>query len=235
MLKENVIIALITAFSTGFAVFLSTRTSDFMKRLLDRKVKHYNAIVFYEEQLNQILSRLYDVVFVIPNIKQALSQGAISWNNIKTIDFDRSLLVNIHSRRLRNLLALFMVDIYKLNDDIESLMGGYQELKAALIAKTISHQEYQLNADGIVANLNLIERFTNLTIEKTIDAITEIRLRIRYDKPKTSLMISKIIEGYMKPCTDDEYQDERKKVLKEIEEVSKQRREEINKAIGQSK
>ena len=228
---DYIAIIAITSFSTGLAVFLFDRLSSFLNRLLERKLKHYNSLVFYEGQLNNNLSRLYDILFVIPNIKNHLEKGNITWNDLRMVRFDGSRMPNIHSINLMNSLGLYEVNLYKLNDDVETMMSGYKEMKQALIEKNISHKEYVINCNELVKNLDLISKFTELTIENLLDALAEIRLRIKVDKPKTGRLIGKIIVNGMKEITDEEFKVERKKLLSEIDELSKKRKEEIERIL----
>ncbi|MCL5093758.1 MAG: hypothetical protein M1355_01355 [Patescibacteria group bacterium] len=229
--EESLKIAIIAALSGGLAIFIFERLSSLMRRILERKIRHYNSIVFYEGQLNNNLSRLYDILFTIPNITKHLKDGNITWNNLRIIEFDGSLLKNIYSEKLRNTLGSYEVDQYKLNDDLESLMNGYQEIKQALIQKNIKHEEYSVNCESFIKNLDLIYKFTEMTIQTLLDALTDVRLRIKTDNPRTSIFIKKIIMNGLKEYTKEEFKMERKKLDREIDEASTTRKKEIDKIL----
>ncbi|MDD5693497.1 MAG: hypothetical protein PHU86_03430 [Patescibacteria group bacterium] len=230
-IKESLLITLIAALAGGFFVFVFERLSSFVNRMLDRRIKHFNALVFYEEQLNRNLSRLYDITFTIPHIADAIGAGSITWNNLKTIEFDKSFLANIHSIQLRNSLALYEVDTYKLNDDMEGLMEGYKVLMQAFIEKNITPEEYLVNCKEIIKNLDLIYSFAEIAINKLLDALTDVRLRIKTDKPKTSILIAKLITFGLKDYSEKKFTIERQLLEKEIQEISNQRKKEIDKIL----
>lgn len=182
-IQQTLLVQGFSAFSGAFFAFIFLRLATFFSKIYDRQVKHYNSLVNLETQLNELGGVIHDDLYVIPGFITTITGGNIYSNNLHTFSVDKSHYANLYDIDLINLLFDFNYKIRKLNDDIETLSSGYQEIKFAFIERHIDAAQYKLNTELIARTLKILEAFLTELENDTINLMARVRLKIRKDMP----------------------------------------------------
>mgnify|MGYP001591934576 FL=1 len=237
-LREIVLVEGLSAFlGVLFPVLIGVIIAFFAK-IRERKIKHYNALIFFEGQLNDYLGILHDDIYLIDFFVPAISNGHVYWSELHTLPIDKSKLSDLHNIDLINELNDYYYGLRKINDDIEGLSHGYNDLKNALINRLISPEDYIINARMLAENLLLIKSFLIANIEKTIILLAKIRIVIRRDRDSITKIVALKIDSELAPYIFDkkELKNEVNKLKQEIKDTEKSSRtenENIRKARSQ--
>lgn len=227
-----------SAFAGAFFAFLFLRLGEFLTKLYQREVKHYNSLVILETQLNEIGGIIHDNLYILPNFIRVIKSGNIYFNNLHQIPIDKGHYENLYDLDLLNLLFSYNYQVRKINDDMATASLGYQDIKNALIQKHIAPEHYKVNANLLAENLKQIEIFLTELQEETVKLLARIRVQMRYDRPLGTRIMSIFIHTYGEKVKQKEIDKEVEKLNKEIEDTktaSQKQIEEILKKYNQSK
>lgn len=183
MWQQNLIIQGFGAFAGAFFAFLFLRLSEFLTKIYQRELKHYNSLVNLETQLNEIGGVIHDNIYVLPDFRRVIRSGNIYFNNLHQIPMDKGHYENLYDIGLINDLFTYYYEVRKLNDDIQTATYGYQEIKNAFIQKNINKNDYMINAQLLADNLKFIEAFLVKLQKDTVLLMAKVRIRIKMDKP----------------------------------------------------
>lgn len=236
--EQGILIQAFTAFSGAFFAFLFLRIGEFLSKLYQRQVKHYNSLVTLETQLNETGGIIHDNLYILPNFIRVIKSGNIYFNNLHQIPIDKSHYENLYDLDLLNLLFSYNYQIRKINDDMDTASSGYQDIKNALIQKYVVAEHYKVNADLLAENLRQIEIFLTELEEETVKLLARIKVQMRYDRPLGTRIMSVFIHTYGEKIKRKEINKEVEKLNKEIEETkttSQKQIEEILKKYNQVK
>ncbi len=234
------------AFAGAFFAFLFLRLWDFFSKIYQRQVKHYNALILLETQLNELVGIVNDNAYVIPFFKNAITSGGIYFSKLRQLPIDRSHYLTLHDIELINELFSFNCQLRKFNDDIDSLTDGYSDIKNAYIQQHIERQDYLVNAQISADHLITLEAFLANIEDRSLQLMAKVRLMARKDIPFgtkfTRFFIhtsgSKLsIENIAKETSrlQNEIEVTKTQSQKEIEEVIKKYREKQSKNCSKSK
>ncbi|MCL4363803.1 hypothetical protein M1328_01030 [Patescibacteria group bacterium] len=216
-------------FLGAFAALLFLPITNIISRIVKRRVQHYNSLVLLETQLNEMIGIIKDNIYLIPAFKKAIINGNIYWSLLRTIPLDKTHLTNLADIELINDVFEFFYDTRKINDDVENLNKGYDELKNAFIEKNITVEHYAVNSKLIAVHLELVGKFYDELLDKLIGLLTIIRIQIRRDMP----LVVKIQEFFFRKTSDKisikEFKEEKSKLEDELEKSSEKSRDEIAK------
>lgn len=214
----------------GFA-FVFLRLAEFLTKLYQREVKHYNSLVLLETQLNEIGGIIYDNLYILPNFIKVITSGDIYFNNLHILPIDKSHYENLYDLDLMNALFSYQYQVRKLNDDMTTATLGYTDIKNALIQKNIKKPDYIVNAELMATNLKLIEIFLTELQNETVELLAKVRIQIVYDKPLGTKLQLFFIRPSSKKIKKDEIKQEKEKLLKEIEETKTQSQKQIDEIL----
>lgn len=219
--------ALITLLFTGTAYIIG--------KVISRSVQHYNSLVTLSTQLNEMIGVIKDNLFLLPKFKTTLLTGNIYFSRLRPLIIDKTHLVNLYDIDLINDIFEYYIEARKMNDDIENIQGGYEDIKNAYIQKNIDVKHYITNGKGVIEQLEFIEKGYNDLLEKIINLLSRIRIQIERDKPLTSALQEHLIFTSGKDITIKEFEKEKEKLEKELEESSEKSRKEKDKIFGGKK
>ncbi|KKU06544.1 MAG: hypothetical protein UX10_C0029G0009 [Candidatus Magasanikbacteria bacterium GW2011_GWA2_45_39] len=220
------------AFAGAFFAFLFLRLGEFLTKVYERQVKHYNSLVNLEVQLNEIGGIIHDDLYILPPFIKTIKLGHVYFNNLHTLKIDRNHYENLCNLALLNELFSYNYQIRKINDDIETMSSGYQDIKNALIQRNITPQEYKVNADVLSENLEYIRLFLVNFQEKTINLIARIRIHIKHDQPLGARLMRPFISAVRYKLKEEDIKKETKMLKLEIEESVKKSSADIKKILS---
>src|SRR3972149_10931324 len=166
-INDQLLIQGFSAFAGAFFAFLFLRLAEFLSKVYQRQVKHYNSLVILETQLNELGGIIHDNLYLIPPFKQGITSGNIYFSKLRPLPIDRSHYKNLYDIDLINDLFSFNYQLRKLNDDIDSLTDGYAEIKNAYIQHNIQKPDYLINAQISAQLLTALEVFLKDMEERT--------------------------------------------------------------------
>jgi len=235
--SSNLIYELITpgigAFAGAFFAFIFLKLSEFLTRVYQRKVKHYNSLVLLETQLNEILGIIYDNISITSSFKKIISSGKIYFGKLRLVPIDRSHYDNLLDVTLKNDLFSYNYKLRQLDDDIDNLSGGYTDTKNALLQRNISHEDYLENVKFIDDFLTKLEKYLKNIDEQTVELLVKVRLMSKKDLPLGTKILRLFIRESGSKLKKSDIDIERKKLLNEIEIIGNQSRKEIDDILGE--
>lgn len=228
---NQIIIEGFSAFAGAFFAFLFLRLGEFLTKLYQRQVKHYNSLVILETQLNEIGGIIHDNLYILPNFIRVITSGHVYYNNLRPIPIDKSHYENLYDLTILNELFSYNYQVRKINDDMETASVGYQDIKSAMIAKNITPVDYLVNTKLLSTNLKQIEIFLTELEIITIKLLARIRVQMRYDKPLGTKLQSLFIHSSGEKIKQNEMDVEINKLQKEIEETKTKSQKEIEEIL----
>lgn len=233
--NQEIISSIAGGFAGAFFALIFLGVSSFISKILARKTIHYNSLVILETQLNEMIGIIKDNIYLMPPFRDAINNGNIYWSQIRVIPVDKSHLNKLSDLDLINDLFEFDYKIRKVNDDIESLAVGYNELKDAYIHKYIKVDHYILNAKNTADQIELLEIFSEDLLEDLTKLLTKIKILLKKDKPILTKIQEKLNKTSGDKITVNEFKKEKSKLEKELEESSRKSTEEIEKLLKQKR
>jgi hypothetical protein len=229
-----------SSFWGAFLAFVFVRTSDALNRMYDAARAGRKALGHVQFTLNEAMSITNDNIFVMQNWRQfvrnlesAKSTGTVLLfgNTLKAVPGTKEFLIDVTSNGLANELFLLESSIRKLNDSMETWQRAYLDAKDALMSQNINPATYLLNVETANRQAGDLEKFMRALIDEVMDALTATRLLL---KPKPFLV--KVFnwlnpDGYLQP-SDQARKQERVRLQREAEEISKESRARITAVTG---
>ncbi len=171
------------ALAGAFFAFIFLKLAEFLTRVHQRKVKHYNSLVLLETQLNELLGIISDNIYTISSFKEIINSGKIHFGKLRLIPIDRSHYSNLLDVALKNDLFTYNYKLRKLNDDIDNITNGYTDIKNALLQKNISHEDYLVNVKFTADFLTKLGKYLKSIYDQTIGLLVKVRLMPKKDLP----------------------------------------------------
>lgn len=230
-INDQLLIQGFSAFAGAFFAFLFLRLAEFLSKVYQRQVKHYNSLVILETQLNELGGIIHDNIYLIPFFRNAITSGNIYFSKLRQLPIDRSHYENLHDIDLINDLFSFNYQLRKLNDDMDSLADGYADIKNAYIQHHIQKQDYLINAQISAELLIALEAFLGDTESRTVQLIAKVRLMLKKDVPLGTIIARWFIPTSGSSLKKADIDKEAEKLLKEIEDTKTQSQKEIEEVL----
>lgn len=230
-LNSQVLVQGFSAFAGAFFAFLFLRLAEFLTKIYQRQVKHYNSLVILETQLNELGGVIYDNIYLIPFFRKAILTGNIYFSKLRPLPFDKSHYENLYDIDLINDLFSFNYQLRKLNDDIDGFTDGYADIKNAYIQHNIDKQDYLINAQISAEILTTLEVFQKDMVEHTVRLMAKVRLMSKKDVPLGTRIMRWFIHTSGSSLKKNEIEKEAKKLYEEIEETKTKSQKEIEEIL----
>ncbi|MDD4872077.1 MAG: hypothetical protein PHR77_16085 [Kiritimatiellae bacterium] len=187
------------AFAGAFCAYIFLRFAESMGKLYERRAKHYEAIVRLEHMANRLLddigTDLYEIDQIISNHEAATKAGQITvtGNRPKPLEYDDSILYDLHNLDLINEIFSYYRRIERFNNDITGLAAIYDFFKDAYVQDQAHKDNYLRNFALYVSRLKEVRPHLQHLFEKTkrISAISI--LRGQRDRPGLNRLLSSFI------------------------------------------
>ncbi len=230
-INDQLLIQGFSAFAGAFFAFLFLRLAEFLSRVYQRQVKHYNSLVILETQLNELGGIIHDNLYLIPPFRTAVTSGNIYFSKLRQLPIDRSHYKNLHDIDLLNDLFTFNYELRKINDDIDSLADGYTDIKNAYIQRHIEKQDYLANAQISAEHLTALEAFLGDIEDRVVQLMAKVRLMLKKDVPLGTIIARWFIHTSGSSLKKADIDKEAGKLLKEIEDTKTQSQKEIEEVL----
>ncbi len=227
--SKDFAITVLNGFWTALFAFIFLGLSSIASKVFGRELKHYNSLVNLETQLNEMIGVIKDNIYVMKGYKTVILKGNIHWGNLRPIFIDKSHYENLHDINLINRVFSFFYQVRKINDDMENLQAGYNDLKNAYIQKQIRVEQYVENARRICEVLDDLEDFSEELFDELLSLLTRVQIQIRKEKPLTAIINEALIYTTGDKITLSEFETAKKRIKSELETSAKESAEQIAK------
>ncbi|MBP7060841.1 MAG: hypothetical protein KBA91_02580, partial [Candidatus Moranbacteria bacterium] len=147
------------------------------------------------------------------------------------LSIDKSHYEMLYDLSLKNELYTYHYDLRRLNDDVENISKGYDEIRVALLQKNLTLEDYRSNVGSLAESLDQqLRPFLIHLQDKIVTLLARVRLQIKYDRPLGSRIMSVFLKTKGPELDKKEIEIEKKIVLTELEknaETSKIEKEKI--------
>lgn len=221
------------AFAGAFFVFIFLKLADFLTRVHERKVRHFNSLVLLETQLNELLGIIYDNAIAISFFIKTIKSGKIYFGKLKQVPIDRSHYNNLYDVTLKNDLFTYNYKLRQLNDDIDNLTSGYVDIKNALIQGNIDNKDYLENVKFFTNDfLEPLGKYLKGIDNQTIRLYVKVRIMLKRDLTIGTKIMRWLIRESGSKISKSETDEETKKLLDEIEKIKKRSQKEKDDILG---
>lgn len=226
--NSNFLVSGTAAFLGAFLAFLFVRLGDFLSKVYTREVMHYNSLVTLGTELNELIGMIDSNLYLMPNFKKAIKEGNIYWSRLRILPINKTHLNELYDINLINKVFEFNHEVRSLNNDIENLMEGYNDLKNAFINKHIAVEHYVQNAVLISKQIDLLEKFLTDLSNKVQVLFARVRLQQEKDKPLGTKIMEFFIHTSGSKITQKEINKEVNKLKKELADSRAKSKREID-------
>lgn len=213
--NSNIQFQFLSAFAGAFFAFLFIRIGDSLSKIYDRAVKHFNALVKAEYQMNVYLNEINDNIFILESIKKAISLKIISLDDLKEFPINDDLLIELNNIEIIQDFFNLNINFSKANRSMTTVMKIYAELRNSFLDKKINQASYQLNLTHVQKNADLLIALLVNLDKKVVELLSKIRIKEKKDKPLLTLVMQRL--SISKRIEDKELNAEIKQLEKEIE------------------
>lgn len=213
------------ALAGAFFAFIFLKFAEFLSRIHQRKVKHYNSIVLLEIQLNEIIGRLSDNISAASDFIKIITSGKIYFGKLMLIPIDKSHYDNLYDVNLKNDLFSFYYKLRQLNIDIENINVGYTDIKNALIQQNIDDATYLENSKMFSTFLTKLKGHLNEISDSNKYLYSKVRILSKKDLPLSTKISRWFIRSSSPKIKKSEIDEEQKKLEDEINNTEKRIKE----------
>lgn len=227
------------AFLGAFFAFLFVRIGEALTKIYNRHSKNDYALVVFEHHLNDSLSILADNIYVIDGfldvietLEKSPEEPILYANKLHEIPINKESLLSLSNLELINDMASSNVAVRKLNNTMETVISSYIETKEAFISKSINQKTYYYNFMSMKPTFITLKKFTLASREEIVEILAAVRVLIG-EAPILTRLIRKTLKIKYSKEMKFKINEEIEKLKIEIETVSKESKERIDKIEGQ--
>ena len=217
----------IIAFYGAFFAFIFIKFSDWLSSIRKSNTDHFNALVKIERLLNRMVYRLDRNVLLCQDDINALRSLKMLVFNLPPIPFSYELADDLKNIDFINDYFTFTVDIETLNNDLNTIVSMYDEIKSLFINKAVSHETYKDNATFAIMRVSEIIKFMENYKSEAIRTLAATRFLLKERKQRIFLIGALPRKHYAKDI-EKHLKAESTIVEKEIEITRRKSQEEIN-------
>jgi len=221
----------IIAFFGAFFAFAFVKFSDWLSVIRKSNANHFNALVKIERLLNRIVSRLERSILLCRDDINALrSMKMLVWN-LPPVPCSYELADDLKNIDFVNDYFSFTLDIETLNNDINTIISMYEEIKSLFINKTASPETYKDNVAFSIMRVSEIIKFMENYQSEATNLLAKARILLKERRRRIFLIgalpkrhFGKGFEKYLKEeltILDKEIGITRLKSQEEIDRIKK--------------
>jgi len=235
---RDAILKALGAFTGAFFAFLFIRIGEMLTKLYERQRTHYSALVKLEHIFYRYLNDISDNVSVIEEISKIKQRAnnnppTLSYNWLEAFIINDDILLDLANIALINEIASFNVNLRKINSDMESINGLYDEIRQAALHRLITPDSYIQNFEHYVTKLERVKAFLESLNEKSKRVLAIIRLLLK-KRPAFNRLFGSLFPELRLLPSEKAIGAELDRVEEEIKEIRRKSREEINKTLDAS-
>ena len=114
---------ILNGYWTAFFALIFLGLSSIAAKIFTREIRHYNALINLDTQLNEMLGIIKDNVYQMRGFREHIVKGNIHWGNLRPVFIDRTHYENLFDVELINQVFVFFYQVRKVNDDMENLQA----------------------------------------------------------------------------------------------------------------
>jgi len=178
----------IIAFFGAFFAFIFVKFSDWLSVIRKSNASHFNALVKIERLLNRIVSRLErNILLCRDDINALRSMKILVWN-LPPVPYSYELGDDVKNIDFINDFFTLTLDIETLNNDINTIISMYEEIKSLIINKTVTPETYKANVAFSTMRVAEIIKFMENYQSEAIKLSARVRILLKERKQRIFLI-----------------------------------------------
>ena len=217
------------AFWGAFFAFIFGLVTYRLTKKWDRYSQHKNSLVKLDNLLNRHLDEIAAVQFQAKDINGVLKQGKLSHARFRHFKLPKDLEMKFGSLDIANRYLAYSSSISRTNGDMESMNHALTRFEDLLINGQVLRKE---NLDLMADLLGKFEKFLQGLTNRAKETLVMARLHMNRLKSKNSFTFGVLNSNWELRFTPEEIRLETERLDKEIEQITKQSKEEIEKTLN---
>lgn len=211
--------------------FVSAQIQQAITRRRERWVKHFNALVRLDFQLNQGLEVVNRNRFQSSKLTAALTSETptVFWGGFQSLEIEQDILLDLLNSTLANRTFGLSQVLQKLNRDQETLMEAYLPLRHMILGGSGITSQYRRTASELSSGIVVIVGAFDMLSDEIIALLSTVRAQLSKDEPRSTywpLSQKKSVDAPKELVVA-----QRAQLLKEIEKVREESKQRIDKYI----
>src|SRR6266850_584741 len=136
---------------SAFSVYL---LSDHLTHTRARQRRHHTGLVTLEYRLNEYLGVLSDNQYLIGKFRPIVEKLHVHWSLPRPVPLGEPLYLDLLNLEVINEYFGLLIDLRKVNDDLENIVGAYERIAGLYAARTSPPEEYRTNALNMADGLD---------------------------------------------------------------------------------
>lgn len=225
--KESLYISsAIGAFMGAFAAYFITIVSSYINKILKRIEIGYIALFKLQNILNTYISINSDNMNEFNYAIEKFEKEKVFFIfNISKFDIHAEIEHEINYMELLNDFFCLNINLQKFNRSTEMIIKSYDNFKNMFQSRQSSEETYLREVKNFVPKIKDLNKFCKLLDEEFIDILTAVRVLLKIKRP---LFVYFITKNYPSDFTT-KVQEEKKKLLVEIEDIEQESDNELKK------
>jgi hypothetical protein len=224
------------AFAGAFFAFMFVRLGDALNRIFARAERNQTALIRLQHYVNDCLNTNNDNIFVAEDAIRTFAETEFAAGKLPIFMnvplkylIDREVPLGLTNVDFVNDVYSLNVDLNKLNDSLATIDRANSELRTALLAGTIPHEAYLVNARRTRERYREVNGFLHATHDQLVEALATARL-LAADAPFFVSLIRRLTISRHKRDFPNRLGQEIDKVDAEAKEIGEKSKEKIARA-----
>lgn len=149
----------LSAFLGAFFAFLFVIVGAIVNKIHNRRIKHRNAIVRLEYDLNEMASINFDNTALLEGLIQAIRENTRFITSFTPLEYNKEILLKIGNIDLINDVFLLYTDIRKINHSLTTAWGQYEDIWNTYIEGKIKKDVLNENLSNLLKELLALKNF----------------------------------------------------------------------------
>jgi hypothetical protein len=169
--------AIAGAIATGFVTSWLDRRRDRAKRLHDRRVRHYNALITLQWQLDEARAILEDNQIALKELVDMGKKGLLTPKRPQLLRVDYSSVEVIADNTLMNMIGQYNYRARRLNLDSENLTHAINQLESMMLSRQLSQKDYAAHVTVFEAGIEALKNgMKEVLDDQVMDVIAYVRI-----------------------------------------------------------
>lgn len=213
----------IGAFMGAFFAYIVSSIGGYISGILQRRKKGYIALFKIEKLINFYLTINHDNQFLLNSWKDAINRKRFFIVILDKLEIDRGIEDEINYVELLNEFFSLNVNLQKFNSAIPAISSLYDKIIFEF-KNDGDEDKYKSSLKYFLKKIDELSKFCTLLDDKFIDILSKVRILQKDNDPIWTFFIIKKYSDKQ----NAQFDIEKEKILKEIEQISQESKKELN-------
>jgi hypothetical protein len=217
------------AFWGAFFAFVFGLITYRLTKRWDLFSKHKNSLVKLDNLFNRHLDEIAAIQFQAGDIKNVFKEGKLTHARFQPLKLPENLEMEICSLDIVNRYLAYSSTVNRTNGDMTSMNHAFTRFEDLLINGQPLKKE---NLDFEAESLEKFNKFLHSLTDRAKETLVMVRLHVNKLNDKNSFFFGVLNSNWELTFTEEEIRLETEKLNREIEQIMKQSKEEIDKTLN---